>query len=233
MAHEDFNVAELAAYLHLTPQQVERLANREKLPGRKVGGSWRFARAEIHHWMEDQLGLVDDGELARMEANLQRTESVAGPVVITELLRVEAISTPLDGRTKGSVIRSMTELAADVGFLWDPTEMAAAVQKREELHSTAIDNGVAFLHPRRPMPNIMAEGFLALGVSRQGIPFGGKHLTDLFFLIGSVDDRSHLRTLARLSRFVTDIALLDSIRQAPDSPTIHDLIRTAETILDE
>ena len=232
MGHDDFDLTDLAGYLHLTPQQVERLANREKLPGRKVGGNWRFARAEIHHWMEDQLGLVDDDQLVRMEANLRRTESATRAIVVTELLRVETIATPINGRTKGSVIRSMTKLATDAGFLWDPTEMAIAVQRRESLHSTAIDNGVALLHPRRPMPDIVAEGFLALGVSPQGIPFGGKQLTDLFFLIGSVDDRSHLRTLARLSRLVSDTALLDAIRHALDATAIYDLIRDTESNLD-
>jgi len=232
MANDDFDIAELASYLHLTPQQVERLATRARLPGRRVAGSWRFARAEIHHWMEDRLGLVDDEELARMEANLTRHAPTDETVHVSQYLRIEAIATPLHGRTKGSVIRAMAELAANAGLLWDPDELAKAVQRREELHSTAIDNGVALLHPRRPMPDIIADGFLALGVTPQGIPFGGgAQLTDLFFLIASLDDRSHLRTLARLSRLVSNEFLLDEIRQAGSPESIHQLMKDAESEL--
>ena len=76
--------------------------------------------------------------------------------------------------------------------------MADAVRAREQLQSTAMDNGVALLHPRRPLANILAEPVLAVGISPQGIPFGGSsRLTDVFLLICSCDDRGHLRTLAR------------------------------------
>ncbi|MEX2187210.1 MAG: helix-turn-helix domain-containing protein, partial [Pirellulales bacterium] len=52
MADEDFDVDRLAAYLHRMPADVAKLAERGKLPGRRVGGAWRFSAAEIHHWME-------------------------------------------------------------------------------------------------------------------------------------------------------------------------------------
>src|SRR5690606_12943820 len=57
MAEEDFNIETLADYLHLEANQVSRLAERGKLPGRRIGGAWRFSRAEIHHWLENRIGL--------------------------------------------------------------------------------------------------------------------------------------------------------------------------------
>jgi PTS system nitrogen regulatory IIA component len=60
MADADFDVDRLAAYLHRMPADITRLAERGKLPGRRVGGAWRFSAAEIHHWMEDRIGLSDD-----------------------------------------------------------------------------------------------------------------------------------------------------------------------------
>ena len=74
MRREDFDLDSLAAYLHVTPQQVERLASRGKVPGRKVGGQWRFSSPEIHHWMEERMGLLEDDEL-------QRVESVHGVII--------------------------------------------------------------------------------------------------------------------------------------------------------
>ena len=63
MAQEDFDIDRLAAYLHMMPAAVVKLAERGKLPGRRVGGEWRFSAAEIHHWLEDRIGLSDDDAL--------------------------------------------------------------------------------------------------------------------------------------------------------------------------
>ena len=137
---------------------------------------------------------------------------------------------PLPARTRAKVIVAMTDLAARTELLWDPEKMAQAVRAREDMHPTALDNGCALLHPRRPMPNIVAEPFLALGLTGQGIPFGGSGgtLTDIFFLICSTDDRGHLRVLARISRLISDNELLSGLRRAPDPETVHKLIAERE-----
>ncbi len=66
MRTEDFDIDNLASYLHLTPQQVTRLADRGKIPGRKVAGQWRFSPADIHHWLEARIGLSDEDELVEV-----------------------------------------------------------------------------------------------------------------------------------------------------------------------
>ena len=80
------------------------------------------------------------------------------------------------------------------------------------------------------MPSILAEPMLALGRTHQGIPFGGASgaLTDIFFLICSVDDRDHLRTLARLSRLIADQEFLVAIRAAEGAGEAHQLVQQAE-----
>jgi PTS system nitrogen regulatory IIA component len=224
MATKDFDIDSLAAYLHLTPQQVARMADRGRLPGRKIAGRWRFAEAEIHHWLEDRIGVSDDDQLVQVESVLDRNRGDADATVsISDMLPREAVAVPLSGRTRGSIIQKITDLAARTGLLWDPAKMAEAVRDRESLHPTALDIGVALLHPRRPMPSILAESFLALGRTYQGIPFGGRQgcLTDVFFLICSTDDRGHLRTLARLSRLLNDDSFLDGIRRADDAATMR------------
>jgi len=227
MASKDFDLDSLAEYLHLTPAQVARMADRGRLPGRKIGGQWRFSEAEIHHWLEDRIGVSGDVELKQVENVLdRRAGSARETVCIAELLPIEAIRVPLVARTRNSVIDKMAQLAAETGLLWDPEKMAEAVRERESLHPTALDNGVALLHPRRPMPGILAEPLLALGRTHQGLPFGGERgaLTDVFFLICSVDDQGHLRTLARLSRLLSDADFLRGIRDAQDATATRDWI---------
>jgi PTS system nitrogen regulatory IIA component len=236
MAAKDFDLDSLAAYLHLTPQQVQRMADRGKLPGRKIGGHWRFSEAEIHHWLEDRIGLSGEEQLVQVESVLERNQGRADEDTAVSLARIlprEAIAVPLQARTRGSVIDEMTQLAARTGLLWDPEKMAQAVRERENLHPTALDIGVALLHPRRPMSTILAEPFLALGRTHQGIPFGGESggLTDVFFLICSTDDRGHLRTLARLSRLLSDTTFLAGLRCSEDAPSTHEWVTLREAEL--
>ncbi len=233
MTAQDFDVNSLAAYLHLGPQQIERLASRDRLPGRKVGGKWRFSRAEVHHWMEERMGLLDDDELSKVETVLRRAgNEEATPVA--ELLQPDAIAIPLEARTRGAVIQAMAHLAADTGRLWDPIAMIAAVREREDLCSTALENGIALMHPRRPLENLLAEPLLAFGRTNQGIPFGGSRgrLTDLFFLICSTGDRQHLQVLARLNRLLNDESLLDELRAVDNAHDAHAIIEDRELRLE-
>jgi nitrogen PTS system EIIA component len=231
MPYSDFDIPSLARYLHLAPQQVVKLAERGKLPGRKVAGEWRFAKPDIHHWLEQRIGLSDEVELLEVEAVLQRSDPADDQreIRIAEILPVAAIAVPLCARTRNSVIDSMAELAAGTGWLWDAKEMAEAVKAREDLHTTALENGVALLHPRRPLPKILSQPLLALGCTSTGIPFGaGVPLTDVFFLICSTDDRGHLRVLARLSRILTSSGFLNALHQVANAEEAHQLIVATE-----
>jgi len=234
MPYGDFDVTSLARYLHLSPQQVVKLAERGKLPGRKVSDGWRFSKPDIHHWFERRIGVSDEEELIEVEAVLQRSAPVEdeAEVSISAMLPLEAIAAPLCARTRNSVIDAMVELASRTGWLWDIKEMAQAVKQREDIHSTALDNGVALLHPRRPMAKILAQPFLALGCTSAGIPFGGaSSLSDVFFLICSTEDRGHLRTLARLSRILAAPGFLNALHQAACAEEILQAIVETEARL--
>ena len=236
MASKDLNVEELAVYLHLTPQQVRRLADRDQLPGRRIGGDWRFSEAEVHTWLESKIGASDPEELEKVQEVVDRWSAQEPTAVeLSDLLRPEAIEIPLAARTRTSVVRRICSVAEQTGLLWDASRMTQAVLDREELHPTALDNGVAMLHPRRPQVSILGEPFLALGLTLQPLPFGNKsgHLTDVFFLIGSTDDRVHLQVLAKLSRLLTMDDFLPSLRICSTPIEAHALVTRYESELDD
>jgi PTS system nitrogen regulatory IIA component len=235
MLHRDFDTDTLANYLHITPTQVQKLAERGNVPGRKIAGQWRFSKGEIHHWLEERIGAAGEADLHQVQKLLDRAaaEFEVASVDISELLLPEAVAIPFDARTRTSVVKAMVELAAKTGMLWDSAEMAEAVQAREKLHPTALDNGVALLHPRRPLPHILGQPFLALGRTTSGVPFGSENgqLTDIFFLICSVDDSQHLRTLARLSRLIASVGFLDAIRSAQSPAEVITAVNDFESRL--
>jgi len=51
---EILTLSEVAEYLKVAERTIYRLAGARKLPAFKVGGSWRFARADIDEWITRQ-----------------------------------------------------------------------------------------------------------------------------------------------------------------------------------
>lgn len=236
MASSDLDVDQLAAYLHLTPQQVTKLAERGQLPGRKIAGGWRFSEAEVHTWLEQRIGASGDAvELAQVQKVVDRwSEGHSDVVRLSDLLDASAIEIPLHARTSSSIIRRVVWLAEQTGLLWDAAKMVEAVQAREELHPTALDCGVALLHPRRPQLSILAEPLLALGVTSQAVPFGNHNgnMTDVFFLICSTNDKVHLQVLAKLSRLISGTKFLLDLRGASSAAEAQQLLEQYEDELD-
>jgi len=47
-------IKQVAEYLKVTERTIYRLAAAKKIPAFKVGGTWRFARADIDSWIKQQ-----------------------------------------------------------------------------------------------------------------------------------------------------------------------------------
>ncbi|MDO7084489.1 helix-turn-helix domain-containing protein [Pseudocolwellia sp. AS88] len=54
MTEHIMTLKEVAKYLKLTEKTAYRLAAEKKLPGFKVGGSWRFKSEDLETWIEEQ-----------------------------------------------------------------------------------------------------------------------------------------------------------------------------------
>ena len=54
MAEEILTIKEVAVYLKLAEKTAYKLAAEGKLPGVKVGGSWRFKQSDIDAWIESK-----------------------------------------------------------------------------------------------------------------------------------------------------------------------------------
>ena len=113
-----------------------------------------------------------------------------------------------------------------IGVLKD---LLKSLQEREELCSTALDHGVALLHPRHHDPYLASDSFIALGRT-QRLPFGAPdgQKTDLFFLICCQDDNIHLHVLARLCLMCAHTAMVEELRAAPDAETMLAAVALAE-----
>ena len=226
MTNEMMDMEQLAAYLQRDIREVGKLASRGHLPGHKVGGQWRFARAEINHWIETQLPAYTEKQLA----NLESAGDGDGEPLLANLLSEASMAVPLPAATKASVLKELVNLAEQSWQVYDPEAVLDAIRAREEMGSTALPSGVAIPHPRRPLPAALGEAVMAYGRTASPMPFGAPSggLTDIFFLVCCRDDRTHLRVLARLTRLLMRPEFLDELRAAETPAESWERIVAAE-----
>jgi excisionase family DNA binding protein len=66
-------VPEVSAYLKIAESTVYRLVKERRLPGRKVGGAWRFSRPELERWLANPL--EGDGSASSTASETQDNKS--------------------------------------------------------------------------------------------------------------------------------------------------------------
>lgn len=222
------DLEQLATYLRRDVREVTKLASRGHLPGHKVSGQWRFARAEINHWIETQLHAYTEQELTALET--AGAHQADREPLVSVLLSEASIAVPMLASTRSSVLRELVRLAEQSWQVYGPEAVLEAIKQREDLSSTVLESGVAIPHPRRPLPAALGEAVIAYGRTASGIPFGGPRgaLTDVFFLVCCRDDRTHLQVLARLSRLLLLPDFLSELRAAETPAESYQIIADAE-----
>lgn len=231
MPYRSLTIQEVARMLGADARRVERMAQRGEIPCQKIAGQFRFNRAAITEWLQQQMGAMSHDHLAEVDAGMTaHREAEEDARIITPLLRIEAITTHLDARTKQSTLRELVALARKTGLVFDSRELVEAIILREELGSTALEGGIAIPHPRRPLPYAIAEPVLVVARTTQPIVFGAPdgRLTSLFFLTASQDDRHHLHILARLCRMLHDEDFVARLRSAQNSEEMLELMNDRE-----
>jgi PTS system nitrogen regulatory IIA component len=235
MENQLMDLEQLATYLARDVREVAKLANRGRLPGRKVGGEWRFSTSDVNYWIETQMSQLTEPELEAIEQRGDVSTYDAEPLV-SSLLSERTVAVPLRATTKASVLRELVSLAEGSWQIYDPAALLDAIVKREELLSTALAGGVAIPHPHRPLsPKAQGDAVVAFARTASGIPFGAPDgdLTDLFFLVSCRGADTHLRVLARLSRMMLRPGFLDELRGADSvADTLQLIDRTERELLD-
>ncbi|MFQ5805565.1 MAG: PTS sugar transporter subunit IIA [Phycisphaerae bacterium] len=226
MPYRNMTLAELAQHIGMDTREVKRLADRGVLPGRLIGGEWRFNRAQMLDWLQREMHSLDPRHIQNLDRAMSRTDDEA---IINHLLATEAIDMNLPAKSRPSVLRELASLAERTGMVYDRAAVIGALEQREALASTALPGGLAFPHPRRPLPYATAEPMVCLARVPTGIPFGAPdgHLTDLFVLVCCHDERQHLLALARLA-LVFNSNLPNELREAEDAEEALEIVLDTE-----
>ncbi|MBP7831027.1 MAG: PTS sugar transporter subunit IIA [Kiritimatiellae bacterium] len=224
---------ELAAYLHVSRDDLDLLVRREEIPFERKGDRVVFRRSEIDAWASQRLlgSSREHLQVFHQKSSAKAHDLSNSHAIIGELVRVRGIEPALACRTRASVIREMVKVAEGTGLLYDPADLLKSIESRERLCSTALPGGIALLHPRSPNPYLSEDSFVVLGRTVQSLPFGAADgsTTDLFFLVCCQEESLHLHVLARLCMMSRDTDLIRRLREAPGAREMHEDLMQAET----
>ena len=211
---------------------LRHAAQRGEIAADERGGEWYFRHRDLDEWAQRNFLAADAKEQDRQHRVIldENRRAKRTDWRIWELFRPEGVELGLPSKAKGGAIRDMSDLAAKTGYVYDVDGLFAELKEREEIASTAVGEGAAFLHPRFHDPYFFEESFVAYGRSARGVFFGAPtgEATRHFFLICSTDHEMHLHILARLAvmTHATDfLAALDAAETPEDAIAA---IRTAE-----
>lgn len=225
MPYRNMTLDDLARHIGMDAREVKRLADKGTLPGRLVGGEWRFNQAALLDWLQREIHSLGNIHIRNLE---RATTDLPDRMLLEALIPTEGVEINLAARSRNSVLRELVRQVERTGLLYDPAGLLEALEEREALCPTALPGGIAFPHPRRPVPHATAEPLVCVARVVAGVPFGAPDggLTDLFILVCSHDEREHLHILARLALLFGD-AKADAatqLRQAPDNETALSLL---------
>ena len=230
-AHGDplLTVKQLASYLSVNERTVLKLVADGTLPGVKVGNQWRFRKAMIDTWLDDQM----IGVTPKYIEPPKSTDSPGKMLELANCFQPDHIIAELTATSKTGIIEELACRAQDLGLVRDKTWFMGALIERENVMPSAIGNGIAFLHTLQRSPEQVIRPFMVLGRSSPGIDFDSLdgEPTHLFFVLGLKYAELHLPWLQKLSQILIDRGRVTALLAAFDAAAIYHVLSEAERSL--
>jgi len=220
---------QVGTYLNLNERTVLKLVSEGALPGVKIGNQWRFRKAMLDAWIDDQmLGVVPQ----HPELD-QRRDAPRHMLDLVSCFQPSHIVPELAATTKIGVIEELADGASRLGLVRDKNWFVGALIERENIMPSAIGNGVAFLHTMNRHPEQVTRPFMVLGRSRAGVDFDaldGKP-THLIFVLGLKFHELHLPWLAKLAQLFARPEATAALIAAPNVKAMFESLCQAEQAL--
>ena len=226
------NLRQAAEHVHMDANELKHVAQRGEIAFDIHGGDYWFEHRALDEWAQRNLLASTAREQVRQHKSMAEEDRRANRSDwrLWSLFREEGVLLGVPGKAKAGILRDMTDLADATGLVYDPDALFKALIAREEIASTAVGEGAAFLHPRFHDPYIFQDTFVAYGRSERPVFFGATdgQGTRHFFLVCSTDHEMHLHILARLCLLSHASSLLPDLRAAPDAESMHAILKAAE-----
>jgi len=125
---------EVAKYLKVSERTIVDWATNGKIPGGKLGNSWRFRQGDIDNWINEKLR-------PNLSRNIQNT------FPIKSLIRPDRVFMT-KCKTKDEILNFLIDKSHNIPGISSRMELSNAIFEREKLMSTGIGLSIAIPHVR-------------------------------------------------------------------------------------
>ncbi len=208
---------EIAQYLKLNEKTIIKLAKNGEIPGIKIANQWRFSISAIDEYLHDKMlqNSTDENELTRF---IDSPESIP----LSRFIEPNYINLHLSSTDKDSVLLELARFAETAEITTTAQNVYWHLQKREQLLSTSLGNGIAIPHPRNPSDELFKKPAVIIGRSLHGIAFqnGIRDTINVFFVICAPDVVLHLLFLSQVAKLIRDGSIYTKIMNAETNNTV-------------
>ncbi|MFH1476716.1 MAG: PTS sugar transporter subunit IIA [Verrucomicrobiota bacterium] len=189
-----WSVRDVAERLNVSERTVLRWVKHDDLPASRLGGQFRFNRAELLEWATAHKLKFPPALFYAENEERERLPSFADALAIGGIFR------EVGGTDKPTVLRAIVNLLRLPEGV-DRELLYRMLLAREALASTAVGDGIAIPHPRNPIVLCVTRPVVTLCLLARPVDFGAldaQPVYALFTLVSSAP-RIHLHLLARLA----------------------------------
>lgn len=233
MSRETWSLEEAAAHIHMDARELLHAAQRGEIEAVCRGDTYFFLHRTLDEWAQRQVLAESPRALDEQHDAMVAEDRAASRSTwrVASLLTPEGVELDLPSKTRAGALRDLTDLAERTGRVYDPDALYRELVSREEIATTALENGVAFPHPRFHDPYLFESSFLVYARARRPIYFGSGEIepTRHFFLLGATDHELHLHALARLALVVRKTDLLTRLDAVGAPEEVAPLVAACET----
>jgi len=222
------SVSDVAVLCNVPENKVYKWVQEEGLPAERVNDLYRVNPAELLEWATMRKLPISPAVFQKMNG-----DSV-GRTGLTDALELGGVIHDVAGSDRESVLRALVEtLPLPGGF--DRGTLVQLLMSRETMGGTAIGDGIAIPHPRRPVVLSGSQRVVRLGFLAQPLDFGavdGRPVDTLFLMIcPTVHD--HLQLLARLASLLRQANVRDLLLDRASENRLLSGIQAEELALTE
>lgn len=220
-------VSEVAEYLNLSDKTVLKMIRNREIPCARVGNQWRFVRQLLDDWLLEKTDPGTGNGLSRM---ISKND---GFFQLSRLTRESLIRTDLTPGDREHVLGQLIQPVLDQGIVADGEGLLAGLVERENMVSTALGQGVAVPHTRRPDRNLSESPVISIGLCPAGVPFGApdRQPTFIFFLVLADTEVVHLRLMSRVGQLLRNRDTREALISMKDPHGVMQYLIQRENLL--
>lgn len=234
----DLKIKDVAELLSVSETTIRRWLATGRIPAYKLNHQYRFSRIEIENWMmsckiknaEKRLEPLGEEQIYSREEEGAMGGGMQQFSLFRALHKGDVLNR-VGGKTKEEVIQqAMVLVAPRLGL--DPAVLTDLLIDRENLMTTAINQGIAVPHARELVFSTPVD-LVSVVFLEEPLEYGaldGEPVHTLFFLFSGSDKR-HLHLLSKIAHFCSQKETIHFLKTRPSKEQLLTHVKTWESTI--